>query len=212
MIRSIRQAAALMVAASALSLTALSANATGGHHTPPPKPDCGLPTGCNGYTMLKFSTFLSTGTIITRENTVGGTVKISATGGSPVIVAGELGVATKKNWDVRIGSGETITFTFDDQVELAGWDLDDLKHGTDKFTLALDGGLATQFSLNSSSPGSTSLIGKVFTFGYKGDSYFIDALRFNEVCLPAVPEASTYGMTLAGLFTLGAFARRRRQA
>lgn len=211
MIRSIRQAAAMMVTASALSLTALSANATGGHHTPPPKPDCGLPSGCNGYTLLKFSTLLSTGTMITRENTVGGTVKITATGGVPVIVAGELGVATKKNWDVRIGSGETITFTFDDQVELAGWDLDDLAFGTNKFTLALDGGLATQFSLKTSSPG-TSLIGKVFTFGYKGDSYFIDSLRFNEVCPPAVPEASTYGMALAGLFTLGAFARRRRQA
>lgn len=198
------------LAAATLSLAAVQAHATGGHHHPkPPKhDDCGPVDPCKDTTKLTFSEIIDVETKITYENTVGGDLKITSTGGSLVIVGGELGVASKKNWDVRIGKNETVVFTFEDAVELTKWDMDDLFGG--KFTLSVDGGAATQFSLDSHGP-ATDLIGKVFTFGYKNDSYFIDSLSFKGYC-PPVPEPETYGLALAGLLTTAVVLRRRKAA
>ena len=201
------------LAAAALSLGAVQAHATGGHHHPkPPKPpkhdDCGPTDPCEETTKLTFTKLLDAETKIERENTVGGDLTITANGGKLVVIGGELGVSSKKSpLDVRIGSGETVIFTFEEAVELTKWDLDDLWGGSNKFTLSVDGGAAAQFSLDSNGP-STDLIGKVFTFGYKNDSYFIDSLTFKGYC-PPVPEPETYGLALAGLLVAGVALRRK---
>lgn len=143
-------------------------------------------------------------------NTVGGDLTVSANGGKLVSFAGELGVA--KRWlfaDYRINSGESITFSFEKTVNLLSWDLDDFFLSTNKFSLSVDGASPLTLSTFSHS-NSPILSGKTFTFGYKGDAYFIDTLKFGSVT--PVPEASSVAMTLAGLGVVGFIAARRRRA
>lgn len=159
-------------------------------------------------TTLTFSELVDLETSLEYSNTVGGDLTVTADGGKLVIVAGELGVLKKHSIDARINGGESITFSFDDVVQLSYWDMDDLNLlGSNKFSLSVDGGSATKYSLDSHGPGSL-LTGTTFTFGYKGDAYFIDTLKFSSV--PAVPEPGSVALVLAGLGIAGLVAHRRR--
>lgn len=160
-------------------------------------------------TTLTFSELVGVHSSLTYSGTVGGNLTVTSNKGSLTIVLGELGVATWNNWDPRINGGETITFSFAQDVKLSYWDLDDLPFGSNQFGLKVDGGPNKTYSLDSHGS-STTLIGKTFTFGYKGDSYFIDTLKFSSVT--PVPEASSVAMTLAGLGVVGFIAARRRRA
>jgi hypothetical protein len=163
-------------------------------------------------TVLTFSHLLDYEPSFTYNNTVGGKLKVTATGGKLAIVGGELGVADLKHFDLdpRLGKQETITFSFDKAVNLIAWDLDDLPFFSNEFSIKVDSNAAQTFSLDSFSPGSTSLQGKTFTFGYKGDSYFIDTLKFSSVT--AVPEPAAGALILSGLAVAGLIARRRNKA
>lgn len=160
-------------------------------------------------TTLTFSEIIGVHNTLSYSGTAGGNLTVSSNKGSLTIVLGELGVASWSNWDPRLGSGETITFSFTQDVKLSYWDLDDLPFGSNQFGLKVDGGANKSYSLDSHGS-STPLIGKTFTFAYKGDSYFIDTLKFSSVT--PVPEASTAAMALAGLGVVGFMAARRRRA
>ena len=179
-----------VVAATALAAAAMSAQAA--------------------TTTLTFSELVGVHSSLTYNGTVGGALTVSSNKGSLTIVLGELGVATWNNWDPRINGGETITFSFTNEVKLIGWDMDDLNLlGSNNFGLKVGTGPVGTYSLDSHTPG-TSLVGKSFTFSYKGDAYFIDTLKFASVT--PVPEASSVAMTLAGLGVVGFIAARRRRA
>ncbi len=161
-------------------------------------------------TTLTFSELIGVHSSLNYSGTAGGSLTVAPSSGSLVILAGELGTAKWTNWDPRIGSGESITFTFQNDVKLSYWDLDDLFLSTNKFSLKVDGGAAQTLSLFSH--GTTpALVGKSFTFGYKGDSYFIDTLKFSSVT-PAVPEPAAGALILSGLAVAGVIARRRNKA
>jgi hypothetical protein len=160
-------------------------------------------------TTLTFSELIGVHSSLHYSGTAGGDLMVTSNVGSLTIVLGELGVATWNNWDPRLGSGESITFSFAQNVKLTYWDLDDLNFlGSNNFGLKVDSGAVKTYSLDSHAP-STSLIGKSFTFSYKGDAYFIDTLKFASVT--PVPEASSVAMTLAGLGVVGFIAARRRR-
>lgn len=161
-------------------------------------------------TTLTFSEWIDLHSSLNYTNTVGGNLKVTASSGSLAVVLGELGVAQGLDWlDWRINSAEAITFTFQNQVTLIGWDMDDANlGGSNKFGLRIDGtGPVASLSLDSYGPAST-FTGKSFTFSHKGDAYFIDRLTFGSVT--AVPEPSSVAMLLAGLGVAGLIARRRK--
>ena len=161
-------------------------------------------------TTLTFSELVGVHSSLTYSGTVGGNLTVTSNKGSLTVVLGELGVATWTNWDPGLGAGETITFSFAQDVKLSHWNLDDLNLlGSNQFGLKVDGGANKSYSLDSHSS-ATALIGKTFTFAYKGDAYFIDTLKFSSVT--AVPEASSVAMTLAGLGVVGFMAARRRRS
>lgn len=175
---------------------------------------CDAPDACE--TTLDFSKLLSVKSQLEYSDVVGGgDLTVTANHGKLVIVLGELGVSSGgllSSLDPRIGSGEAIKFSFENDVELKGWDMDDLNlAGSNKFSLSVDGGAAQLFSLDSHAS-MAALNGKTFTFGYSGDSYFIDSLKFACIDVPVgtVPEPESLGLTLAGLFTVAAISRRRR--
>lgn len=218
--------AAMALFVSSLSLVAVQAHATGGHHggghhhpKPPkhhPKPpkhdDCGPTDPCEATTKLKFDKVLKVGKTFEYKNTVGGDLTVSTLSGALLVNAlGQLGVSSKSNLlDSRVNLGESISFTFDNAVQLIDWNFTDWSKPSNKFTLSIDGGAAQVFSLDNFNA-TTDLIGSKFTFGYKGDSYFIDSLTFQGYC-PPVPEPETYGLALAGLLTAGVALRRRQKA
>ena len=165
-------------------------------------------------TALTFSEVIAAASELHYTGTVGGDLTVSANSGKLVVLLGELGVSKASKLDPRINGGDSILFSFAQDVQLAFWDMDDLNFaGSNKFSLKVDGH-PFQFSLDSHGPGSSSLplIGSTFEFGFKGDAYMIDTLKFKSVgpTLP-VPEASTWAMALAGLGVAGVVARRRRR-
>lgn len=178
-----------------------------GHGGTPSHPVCTQPADCE--TTLNFSKLIAVRSKLEYSDVVGGgDLVITPNKGKLAIVLGELGVASGKfpsNLDVRLGSGEAINFLFQNDVTLKGWDLDDLPFGTNKFSLSVDGGAAQLFSLDShtADPGAL-LSGKSFTFGYSGDSYLIDSVKF--ICLDVpigpVPEPQGVALSLAGLLVL----------
>ncbi len=176
--------------------------------------------GCTGLdpceTTLDFSKLLAIKSQLDYSDVVGGgDLTVTANQGKLVIVLGELGVSSGSllsKLDPRIGSGEAIKFSFQNDVELKAWDLDDLNFlGSNKFSLSVDGGAAQLLSLDSHTSLS-SLTGKSFTFGYSGDSYFIDSLKFAcvDVITNPIPEPETWALAGAGLMTLVMVSRRRR--
>ncbi len=162
-------------------------------------------------TTLTFSEVVGVHTTLNYSGTAGGQLTVTPSSGSLVILAGELGVAQWNNWDSRIGAGESITFTFQNAVQLIGWDMDDLNlGGSNQFKVKVGGGATHQFSLDSHSATPGTLVGKTFAFGYSGDRYYIDTLKFASVT--AVPEPSGVAMLVAGLGVAGLVARRRKAA
>jgi hypothetical protein len=157
---------------------------------------------------------------LTYQGTVGGNVQVSAQGGELAFsVLGELGVSSRSGplgvgaLDLALGKNEEITLTFDKAVSLIGWDLDDVNpliirpDGSNKFSLAVDGGAASVLNLRSHLP-SSALVGKTFTFAYAGDGYFIDTLTFGSAS--PVPEAATLAQLGLGLGMMALLMRRKR--
>src|SRR5690606_21619187 len=137
--------------------------------TPPKHDDCGPTDPCDATTKLKFDKVLKVGKTFEYKNTVGGDVTVAASNGGLLINAlGQLGVSTHGSLlDARIGTGESISFTFDNAVQLVDWDFTDLPWYSNNFTLSVDGGAAQVFSLHDFNA-TTDLVGSKFTFGYKG--------------------------------------------
>ncbi|WP_159098817.1 PEP-CTERM sorting domain-containing protein [Aquabacterium olei] len=195
--------ASIMLAVSAL-FASVSAHATGGHKPPVHdcKPDC--------LTTLTFSNLLDKKTTYVYKDTdAGGDATVTADSGKLVVVGGELGVATGGLLgvlDPRLGKGESITVSFAKTVSLLYWDMDDLPLGSNKFSLSVDGATPLLYSLDSHTT-APLLTGKSFKFGYAGDAYFIDSLKF--VC--EVPEPETYALMVAGLLTAGVMRRRQQR-
>ena len=153
------------------------------------------------------------------QDTVGGKLTVSAGDKSlSFSLLGELGVSSNNSLlgaiDLSLGKDEQITFSFEKDVSLLYWDLDDfnltilLPEGSDKFSLSVDGKAAQVLGLGSHQPGAP-LVGKTFTFGYTGDNYFIDTVKFG---VTAVPETGTLAQLGLGLGRMGGlFALRGRQ-
>lgn len=171
-------------------------------------------------TELSFSSLLNYATHLTVNNTVGGTLNITPVGGKLLVnILGELGVANQVIGDYSINKNEGILLNFSQKVSLTGWDLDDLPGGKNSFSLKVDGGAAQSFSLQSLKP-TTPLVGSSFQFGWLGESYFIDSVKFSAWAEPiaptkpsplvtAVPEPSTAAMVLACATVLAFVARRK---
>jgi hypothetical protein len=174
----------------------------------------------NTVTELTFSNLLNYSTHTTVNNTVGGTLNITPVGGKLLVnILGELGVTNQVIGDYSINKNEGILFNFSQKVSLAGWDMDDLPGGKNTFSLKVDGGAAQSFSLQSLKP-TAPLVGSSFQFGWLGEAYFIDSVKFSAWAEPlspskpgpmvtAVPEPSTAAMLLA-CATVMAFVARRK--
>jgi len=171
-------------------------------------------------TELTFSNLLNYSTHMTVNNTVGGQLNITPVGGKLLVnILGELGVANQVIGDYSINKNEGILFNFSQKVSLSGWDMDDLPGGKNTFSLKVDGGTAQSFSLQSLKP-TAPLVGSSFQFGWLGESYFIDSVKFSAWAEPmapnkpsplvtAVPEPSTAAMLMA-CATVMAFVARRK--
>jgi len=165
----------------------------------------------NTVTELTFSNLLNFSTHMTVNNTVGGKLDITPVGGKLLVnILGELGVANQVIGDYSINKNEGILFNFSQKVSLSGWDMDDLPGGKNTFSLKVDGGTAQTFSLQSLKP-SSGLVGKSFQFGWSGESYLIDSVKFSKWAAPvtSVPEASPLVLVLAGWLTMAFIARRK---
>jgi hypothetical protein len=171
-------------------------------------------------TNLTFSNLLNYSTHMTVGNTVGGTLDITPVGGKLLVnILGELGVANQVIGDYSINKNEGVLFHFSQKVSLTNWDMDDLPGGKNTFSLKVDGGAAQSFSLASLKP-STALVGSNFQFGWLGEAYFIDSVKFTAWSEPAkpntsgplvtaVPEPSTAALMLACGGVLAFVARRK---
>ena len=126
---------------------------------------------------------------------------------------------------------ETLTLSFDKQVSLSQlffFPNDRSSHALngeldkfDGFTLSVDGGAFVEYGFGTQGGHPVSfgapLIGSTFTFGYalnkSPEAYFLAGLSVATVPVvsPAVPEASSFAMLVAGLAAVGAVALRRRQ-
>lgn len=171
-------------------------------------------------TNLSFSNLLNYSTHMTVGNTVGGTLDITPVGGKLLVnILGELGVSNQLIGDYSINKNEGILFNFSQKVSLTGWDMDDLPGGPNHFSLRVDGGNVQPFSLHSTGPGS-ALVGSSFRFGWLGESYFIDSVKFTAWAEPAkpnapgpvvtaVPEPSTAALMLACGGVLAYVGRRK---
>jgi hypothetical protein len=174
----------------------------------------------NTVTELTFSNLLNYSTHMTLGNTVGGNLNITPVGGKLLVnILGELGVTNQVIGDYSINRNEGILFNFSKKVSLTGWDMDDLPGGKNTFSLKVDGGTAQSFSLQSLKPGA-ALVGSSFQFGWLGEAYFIDSVKFSAWAEPiaptkpsplvtAVPEPSTAAMLMA-CATVMAFVARRK--
>lgn len=174
----------------------------------------------NSTTELTFSNLLNYSTHMTVNNTVGGKLDITPVGGKLLVnILGELGVTNQLIGDYSINKNEGILFTFSQKVSLSSWDMDDLPGGKNTFSLKVDSGAAQSFNLQSLKP-SSSLVGTSFQFGWLGEAYFIDSVKFSAWAEPiaphkpapivtAVPEPSVAVMLMACAATLAYVARRK---
>lgn len=181
------------------------------------------PPAATATTELTFSSLLSYSTRMTVNHTVGGRLDITPVGGALLVnVLGELGVTRQIIGDYSIGKNEGVLFNFGQKVSLTGWDMDDLPGGKNTFSLKVDGGAVQSFSLHSLKP-STPLVGSSFQFGWLGEAYFIDSVKFSawaepvqppnpSPAVPAVPEPQTYALMAACLGVLAVATRRRSAA
>jgi hypothetical protein len=176
-----------------------------------------LPTAT---TELTFSNLLNYSTHMTVNNTVGGKLDITPVGGKLLVnILGELGVANQVVGDYSINKNEGILFNFSQKVSLSGWDMDDLPGGKNTFSLKVDGGAAQSFNLHSIKP-TAPLVGSSFQFGWLGESYLVDSVKFSAWADPikpagkapivtAVPEPSTAALVLACAAVMAFVARRK---
>ena len=172
-------------------------------------------------TTLNFNGLLSFAQHIELDHTVGGELDITPVGGKYLVdVLGMLGVTNKVIGDYSINKNEGVLFTFDKKVSLIGWDMEDLPRGTNTFSLKVDSGAAQTLSLQSVQP-NAPLVGKSFQFGWLGESYLIDSLKFASWAEPvkppskgsalvtAIPEPSSAALMLACGATLVFVSRRK---
>ena len=126
---------------------------------------------------------------------------------------------------------ETLTLSFGKQVSLSQlffFPNDRSSHALnneldkfDGFTLSVDGGAFVEYGFGTQGghPVSLSvpLVGSSFTFGYalnkSPEAYFLAGLNVAAVPVisPAVPEASSFVMLMAGLVAVGGLVSRRRK-
>ena len=171
-------------------------------------------------TTLSFSSLLGYAESVQVQDTVGGDLTITPVGGQYLVnILGELGVTNGVWGDYRINLNEGVLLNFEEKVSLLGWDMDDLRGGSNVFTLQVDGGALQMISLQSTTPDQPE-VGRSFLLGWSGDAYLIDSLTFGAWQAPAgplpiggivgvVPEPSTSALLAACMVTMGAFVRRR---
>ena len=171
-------------------------------------------------TTLSFSSLLGYTRSAQVQDTVGGDLTITPVGGEYLVnILGELGVTNGLFGDYRINLNEGVLLNFEEKVSLLGWDMDDLRGGSNVFTLQVDGGALQMISLQSTTPDQPE-VGRSFLLGWSGDAYLIDSLTFGAWQAPAgplpvggivgvVPEPSTSALLAACMVTMGAFVRRR---
>lgn len=172
-------------------------------------------------TTLSFSSILGYSTSMHVQDTVGGDLSITPVGGKYLAnILGELGVTNSLFGDYRINNRhEGVLLNFDEKVSLLGWDMDDLRGGSNVFTLKVDGGAVQMISLKATTPDQPE-VGRSFLLGWSGDAYLIDSLTFGAWHEPVgplpdggivgvVPEPSTSALLAACMVTMGVFVRRR---
>lgn len=171
-------------------------------------------------TTLSFSSLLGYAESVQVQDTVGGDLTITPVGGQYLVnILGELGVTNGVFGDYRINLHEGVLLNFENKVSLLGWDMDDLRGGSNVFTLQVDGGGLQMISLQSTTPDQPE-VGRSFLLGWSGDAYLIDSLTFGAWHEPVgplpdggivgvVPEPSTSALLAACMVTMGVFVRRR---
>lgn len=171
-------------------------------------------------TTLSFSSLLGYAKSVHVQDTVGGDLTITPVGGQYLVnILGELGVTNSLFGDYRINLNEGVLLNFDEKVSLLGWDMDDLRGGSNVFTLKVDGGAVQMISLQATQPDQPE-VGRSFLLGWSGDAYLIDSLTFGAWHEPVgplpdggivgvVPEPSTSALLAACMVTMGVFVRRR---
>jgi len=171
-------------------------------------------------TTLSFSSILGYAKSVQVQDTVGGDLTITPVGGKYLVnILGELGVTNSLFGDYRINLNEGVLLSFDEKVSLLGWDMDDLRGGSNVFTLKVDGGAVQMISLQATTPDQPE-VGRSFLLGWSGDAYLIDSLTFGAWHEPVgplpdggivgvVPEPSTSALLAACMVTMGVFVRRR---
>ena len=116
-------------------------------------------------TTLSFSSLLGYAESVQVQDTVGGDLTITPVGGQYLVnILGELGVTNGLLGDYRINLNEGVLLNFEEKVSLLGWDMDDLRGGSNVFTLQVDGGALQMISLQSTTPDQPE-VGRSFLLG-----------------------------------------------
>jgi hypothetical protein len=178
----------------------------------------------NCGTAMSFATALGGALMLGASDDADGAVNTTlglalqdlspAEGGLGVVSRSPTGAVSGDN---EINRGDVLTLAFAKTVRLAGLHLGNhnparagLNGAAGTFGLAIDGGATQLHTLQSLLwwGGSSSLVGKRFTFSHVDADYRLVAIDIAAAA--AVPEPHGLALMLLGLAALGATARRQR--